>query len=75
MGGSYLSLGYPYVQIFSVVLSGALMLGLGEQSLVIGSLTLLVGLVFHSVYEHIVKALPRGGSTEYGQSRQGGGSP
>ncbi|MDG6985971.1 MAG: amino acid permease [Nitrososphaerota archaeon] len=56
MTGSYLSLGYPYVQIFSVVLSGSLMLGLGEQSLVIGSLTLLAGLVFHSVYEHIVKA-------------------
>ena len=75
MRGSYLSLGYPYVQIFSVVLSGSLMLGLGEQSLVIGSLTLLVGLVFHSVYERIVKASPREGSTEYGRAiRQGGSS-
>ncbi|MDG6994497.1 MAG: amino acid permease [Nitrososphaerota archaeon] len=55
MRGSYLSRGYPYVQIFSIVLSGFLMLGLGEQSLVIGSLTLLVGLVIHSVYEHIGK--------------------
>ena len=60
MKGSYLSRGYPYVQIFSIVLSGFLMLGLGEQSLVIGSLTLLVGLVIHSVYEHIGKDVKTG---------------
>ncbi|MDG6900060.1 MAG: amino acid permease [Nitrososphaerota archaeon] len=55
MSGGYVSRGYPYVQAFSVVLSGLLLLALGERSLVVGSLTLLVGLVVYSVYEHIIK--------------------
>ncbi len=55
VAGAYLSPGYPYVQIMSVALSGLLLLGLGYESLAIGSLTLLVGLVTHSFHEHVGK--------------------
>ncbi len=45
--------GYPSVQVFSVVLSAAMLLGLGTQSLLVGTLTLVAGLVTHSVYGHL----------------------
>ena len=45
--------GYPSVQVFSVVLSGAMLLGLGTQSLLFGTLTLVTGLVGRSVYTHL----------------------
>jgi APA family basic amino acid/polyamine antiporter len=44
--------GYPSVQMFSVVLSAAMLLGLGSQSLLVGTLTLVAGLIVHSVYVH-----------------------
>jgi APA family basic amino acid/polyamine antiporter len=53
MAGNYVSRGYPYVQVFSLAISGLLMIGLGEESFVIGSLTLVVGLVVHLVYRSI----------------------
>ena len=55
--GAYLSRGYPYVQVFSLVVSGLLMLGLGEESLAIGSFTLLAGLVVYFVYRSVGKEL------------------
>ena len=55
MAGGYLSRGYPYVQAFSLIASGLLMVGLGKESLVIGSLTLLVGLVVHSTYKYAAR--------------------
>ena len=45
--------GYPSVQGFSIVLSAAMLLGLGTQSLLIGALTLAAGLVVHSMYVHL----------------------
>jgi basic amino acid/polyamine antiporter, APA family len=45
--------GYPSVQALSVVLSGALLLGLGTQSLLLGALTLCAGLVAHSLFTHL----------------------
>ena len=48
--------GYPWVQGFGVVLSTAMLFGLGTQSLQVGALTLIVGLVVHSLYTHLRKA-------------------
>ena len=45
--------GYPTVQAFSVVLSAAMLLGLGTQSLLVGALTLVAGLVVHTAYTHL----------------------
>jgi APA family basic amino acid/polyamine antiporter len=45
--------GYPAVQVFSVVLSAAMLFGLGTQSLLVGMLTLVGGLVVHSAYTHL----------------------
>ena len=45
--------GYPTVQALSVVLSGAMLLGLGTQSLLLGTLTLFVGLVVHALFTHL----------------------
>jgi APA family basic amino acid/polyamine antiporter len=45
--------GYPSVQAFSVVLSAAMLIGLGAQSLLVGTLTLVAGLLVHSVYTHL----------------------
>jgi APA family basic amino acid/polyamine antiporter len=45
--------GYPVVQAFSVVLSAAMLVGLGTQSLLVGTLTLVAGLVAHSIYVHL----------------------
>lgn len=45
--------GYPSVQVFSVILSAAMLLGLGLQSLLIGALTLVAGLVVHTLYVHL----------------------
>ena len=45
--------GYPSVQALSVVLSGAMLMGLGTQSLLLGTLTLFVGLVVHSLFTHL----------------------
>lgn len=45
--------GYPSVQALSVVLSGAMLLGLGTQSLLLGALTLFGGLVVHSLFTHL----------------------
>jgi basic amino acid/polyamine antiporter, APA family len=50
---SFSSPGYPYVQSFSVVLSAAMLLGLGTQSLLLGTATLVVGLVAHAIYTHL----------------------
>jgi basic amino acid/polyamine antiporter, APA family len=44
--------GYPSVQALSVVLSGAMLLGLGTQSLLLGALTLFAGLVAHFLFTH-----------------------
>ncbi|MDG7013037.1 MAG: amino acid permease [Nitrososphaerota archaeon] len=55
--GAYLARGYPYVQAFSLVVSGVLLLGLGEESLAIGSLTLFVGLVVYSAYRSVGREL------------------
>jgi Amino acid transporters len=57
MVGGYLSRGYPYVQAFSLLASGLLMIGLGTESLVIGSLTLLAGLFVHSFYKYVGREL------------------
>ena len=51
--GKFLSPGYPYVQAFSVALSGIMLLSLGYQSLTAGALTLVVGLVIHAVQAHL----------------------
>jgi basic amino acid/polyamine antiporter, APA family len=59
-GGSatkFSSPGYPSVQVFSVVLSAAMLLGLGTQSLLLGVLTLFAGLAVHYVYSHGGRAL------------------
>jgi basic amino acid/polyamine antiporter, APA family len=45
--------GYPSVQAFSVVLSVTMLLGLGTQSLLVGTATLVTGLVVHSVWTHL----------------------
>jgi len=45
--------GYPSVQAFSVALSVAMLLGLGTQSLLVGTATLVTGLVVHSVWTHL----------------------
>ncbi len=45
--------GYPYVQIFSVLLSTLMLLVLGAQSLMLGAATLVTGLIVHSVYTHL----------------------
>jgi len=50
---SFSSPGYPSVQAFSVVLSAAMLLGLGTQSLLVGVVTLMAGLVVHSVWTHL----------------------
>lgn len=44
--------GYPVVQVVSVVLSAAMLFGLGMQSLLFGTVTLVVGLVVHSLHTH-----------------------
>lgn len=51
---------YPQVQVFSVVLSGAMLLGLGTQSLLVGTLTLVVGITIHSAYAHLGTGRARG---------------
>jgi len=50
---SFSSPGYPSVQVFSVALSAAMLLGLGTQSLLVGTATLVTGLVVHSVWTHL----------------------
>lgn len=52
--------GYPSVQALSVVLSGAMLLGLGTQSLLLGTLTLFAGLVVHAVFTHLRSFRPVG---------------
>lgn len=54
--GEFLSPGYPYTQIFSVVLSAIMLLTLGFQSLAVGTATLIVGLLVHAGHEHFTKA-------------------
>jgi APA family basic amino acid/polyamine antiporter len=44
--------GYPYVQMFSIVISTIMLLALGTQSLMLGAVTLVAGLVVHSFYTH-----------------------
>ncbi len=53
MAPKFSSPGYPSVQVLSVVLSGAMLLGLGTQSLLLGTLTLFSGLVVHAVFTHL----------------------
>jgi APA family basic amino acid/polyamine antiporter len=53
--GSFLSPGYPYTQVFSVVLSAIMLLTLGFQSLIVGTATLIVGLLVHSGHERFAK--------------------
>jgi APA family basic amino acid/polyamine antiporter len=50
MQGRFYSPGYPVIQIFSVILSLALLLTLGQQSLMAGVATLVVGLLVHLVW-------------------------
>jgi basic amino acid/polyamine antiporter, APA family len=50
---AFRSPGYPYVQIFSVLLSTIMLLALGAQSLMLGAATLFVGIVVHATYMHV----------------------
>jgi APA family basic amino acid/polyamine antiporter len=60
LSGRYLSRGYPYVQLFSVCLSALMILSLGFLSIAIGTLTMVAGIVVHSVQTHLVSAKKSG---------------
>ena len=45
--------GYPFVQVFSILLSAVMLLALGAQSLMLGAATLVTGLIVHSFYTHL----------------------
>ena len=60
MQGEFHSPGYPTVQIFSVILSLALLLTLGLQSLMTGVATLVVGLLVHLAWnEYRIKSIEK----------------
>ena len=50
---SFSSPGFPVVQAISVAASGLFLFSLGEESLEIGAVTLLVGLVVHALYKEV----------------------
>lgn len=50
LNAQFRSPGYPFVQIFSVLLSAVMLLALGTQSLTLGAATLVAGLVVHSFF-------------------------
>ena len=56
--GKFLSPGYPFTQAFSVALSAIMLLTLGTQSLAVGTATLIVGLLVHSLHKHFVQSTP-----------------
>jgi len=51
--GGFVSPWYPFTQIFSIILSAVMLLTLGFQSLIIGTITLVVGLVVHSLQKQL----------------------
>ncbi|AWR93627.1 APC family permease [Acidianus brierleyi] len=53
--GKFRSPLYPFLQIFSVILSALFMASLGENALVIGVVTLIVGLVVFSLHKEFIK--------------------
>ncbi|BFH73931.1 amino acid permease [Sulfurisphaera javensis] len=53
--GVFRSPGFPIIQVVSIIMSGIFMYSLGSQSLIIGFITLLIGLVIHSIHKEIFK--------------------
>jgi APA family basic amino acid/polyamine antiporter len=47
MKSQFVSLGFQYLQIFSLMLSTIMVVSLGEKSLIVGIATLLIGLIIH----------------------------
>lgn len=62
--GKFSSPGYPLVQIFSLSLSAIMLITLGIQSLMVGTVTLVMGLVVHSIHNELKRKInPPPGST------------
>jgi APA family basic amino acid/polyamine antiporter len=53
--GSFYSPAYPIVQIFSLALSTIMLITLGIQSLMVGTATLVTGLIVHSIHNELIK--------------------
>jgi APA family basic amino acid/polyamine antiporter len=55
--GRFLSHGYPLFQIFSLILSMIMLFSLGNQSLMAGIATLIIGLVIHVILNELKKSI------------------
>ena len=53
LSGKFRSPGFPIIHAISIGLSGLFLISLGFQSLAIGMVTLLVGLVLHSIHKEL----------------------